>query len=166
LKIRAWRPNHGIRARLSVAKEFASTGVGDWNQISAGERIVSQFQLNLRLALKVQGQCRATVETLAVIKNPPVFAKQANITSGPQQVNNGSVVNGSRPATREEDLETAPNELLEAYRERLDGSQKTAAEGGDTSLESVGTVERPPNSRRQGAFISQRVSRRRSASAP
>ncbi|MBU3655712.1 MAG: hypothetical protein FGM23_05070 [Alphaproteobacteria bacterium] len=43
----------------------------------------------MRLALKAQGQCRATLETLATIKNPPlVFAKQANITNGPQQVNN------------------------------------------------------------------------------
>jgi hypothetical protein len=44
----------------------------------------------MRLALKAQGQSRATIETLAAIKNPPVvYAKQANITSGPQQVNNG-----------------------------------------------------------------------------
>ena len=42
-----------------------------------------------RLALKAQGQCRATLETLATIKRPPaVFAQQANITQGPQQVNN------------------------------------------------------------------------------
>ena len=44
----------------------------------------------LRLAFKGQGQCRATLETLAAIKNPPlVYAKQANIAHGPQQVNNG-----------------------------------------------------------------------------
>ena len=44
----------------------------------------------MRLALKAQGQCRATLETLAAIKNPPVvFARQANIRHGPQQVNNG-----------------------------------------------------------------------------
>ena len=45
----------------------------------------------LRLALKAQGQCRATLETLAVIKNPqPIaFVRQANIAHGPQQVNNG-----------------------------------------------------------------------------
>jgi hypothetical protein len=45
----------------------------------------------LRLALKAQGQCRATLETLAAIKNPPVvFARQANINNGgQQQVNNG-----------------------------------------------------------------------------
>jgi len=44
----------------------------------------------MRLALKAQGQCRSTLETLAAIKNPPVvYAKQANIAHGPQQVNNG-----------------------------------------------------------------------------
>lgn len=46
----------------------------------------------LRLALKAQSQSRATVETLAAIKNPPmVFARQANINNGgQQQVNNGA----------------------------------------------------------------------------
>jgi hypothetical protein len=46
----------------------------------------------LRLALKAQAQCRATLETLAAIKNPPVvFARQANINNGgQQQVNNGA----------------------------------------------------------------------------
>jgi hypothetical protein len=45
----------------------------------------------MRMALKAQSQCRATVETLAQIKNPqPVaFVGQANIAHGPQQVNNG-----------------------------------------------------------------------------
>ena len=43
----------------------------------------------LGLALKAQGQCRMTLETLGNIVNPPaVFAKQANFTTGPQQVNN------------------------------------------------------------------------------
>ena len=43
-----------------------------------------------RLALRAQNQCRATLETLAVIKNPPVvYARQANVAvGGPQQVNN------------------------------------------------------------------------------
>jgi hypothetical protein len=44
----------------------------------------------MRLALKAQAQCRATLETLADMKNPPlVIARQANIANGPQQVNNG-----------------------------------------------------------------------------
>ena len=37
----------------------------------------------MRMALKAQGQCRTTIETLATLKNPPViFAKQANINNG------------------------------------------------------------------------------------
>jgi hypothetical protein len=37
----------------------------------------------MRLALKAQSQCRATLETLAQIKNPPVvLARQANIAQG------------------------------------------------------------------------------------
>jgi hypothetical protein len=44
----------------------------------------------MRLALKAQSQSRATVETLAAIKNPPVvYARQANFAAGHQQVNNG-----------------------------------------------------------------------------
>lgn len=41
---------------------------------------------------KCSTQCRATLETLAEIKNPRpvVFVRQANIANGPQQVNNGS----------------------------------------------------------------------------
>ena len=45
----------------------------------------------MRLALRSQSQCRATLETLAAIKNPPiVYARQANVTTGPQQINNGA----------------------------------------------------------------------------
>ena len=47
-----------------------------------------------RMALRAQNQARATLETLAIIRNPSVvIAKQANITSGPQQVNN-VLING------------------------------------------------------------------------
>lgn len=42
----------------------------------------------MRVALRAQSQCRATLETLSAIKNPPiVYAKQANVTTGPQQNN-------------------------------------------------------------------------------
>lgn len=52
--------------------------------------LLRQQETALRLALKAQSQCRATLETLANIKNPPVvYAKQANLTTGPQQINNG-----------------------------------------------------------------------------
>lgn len=42
-----------------------------------------------RMALKAQDQSRRTLETLAQMKKPAVvIAQQANITQGPQQVNN------------------------------------------------------------------------------
>src|ERR1700738_2330839 len=53
------------------------------HQLDSAERL-------LRLAFRAQSQSRATVETLGNMKNPPmVFASQANMTTGPQQVNNG-----------------------------------------------------------------------------
>lgn len=66
----------------------------------------------LRLAVKAQAQCRATLETLAEIKNPTtVFARQANIAHGPQQVNNNVVPPPSREdqPTRAENQENAAN---------------------------------------------------------
>lgn len=57
-------------------------------QLNMGEYIDAADRY-MRLALKAQGQYRATLETLANIKNPPVaVARQANISNGPQQVNN------------------------------------------------------------------------------
>ena len=58
---------------------------------SSEQQYVKNAETYLRLALKAQSQCRATLETLAAIKNPSVvFARQANINNGgQQQVNNG-----------------------------------------------------------------------------
>lgn len=103
----------------------------------------------LRLALKAQSQSRATLETLAAIKNPPmVIAKQANITSGPQQVNNGALPHASRahaPA-RAGNSETAPNKLLEeSHEEWMDTRAPQAAGGADKELETVGALNRPPH---------------------
>jgi hypothetical protein len=100
--------------------------------------IVDQIDRFTRLALKAQGQCRATIEALALMKNPPtVFARQANIAHGPQQVNNGA-----RPSSRAGDQETEPNKLLEAPRERMDCGPTCAAGGGDQELAAVGTRHR------------------------
>jgi hypothetical protein len=49
---------------------------------------MSQLDGYLRLGSKAQSQCRATVETLNLMKNPPsaMFVKQANLAIN-QQVN-------------------------------------------------------------------------------
>ena len=103
---------------------------------------LNQLDTNLRLALKAQAQCRATLETLAVIKNPqPVaFVRQANIAHGPQQVNNS----GAADASRAGKSENQPNKVLEyQHGERLDFGSAGAAGGADSSLETVGAVNRP-----------------------
>ena len=66
----------------------------------------------LRLAFKAQGQSRATLETLAAIKNPPVvFARQANINHGGQlQVNNEAPPTAPRVRVRNG---SGLNELLD-----------------------------------------------------
>ena len=66
----------------------------------------------MRMALKAQSQCRATLKTLANIKNPPVvFARQANIAQGPQQVNNGMMPAGE-PRAGPRENENAPRQTV------------------------------------------------------
>lgn len=87
-----------------------------------------------RLALKAQSQCRATLETLSTIKNPPViFAKQANISSGNQQINNAV----SEPRT--ENNKSKQNELLtEIPNATLDNRRKVEAIPVNSELEALG----------------------------
>lgn len=79
--------------------------------MNAGE-FVQAADTYLKLALRAQSQCRATLETLSEIRNPKIASvvNQANISGGHQQVNNHA-----------EDIKNQPNELLEAEQhERLD----------------------------------------------
>lgn len=102
----------------------------------------------MRLALKAQGQCRATLETLAAIKNPPVvFARQANIAHGPQQVNNGIVPERNQwataPAHAHEQSGIKSNELLGIEDgERMDAGAQGTAVLANTRLAALGTVDR------------------------
>lgn len=85
----------------------------------------------LKLAFKAQNQCRMTLETLSNVKNPPVvYARQANITSGPQQVNNGVTHTTEKTITQ--------NELLEdTHVKRLDGRTQGQTSRLDTHMEAV-----------------------------
>jgi hypothetical protein len=98
----------------------------------------------MRLALKAQSQSRATIETLAAIKNPPVvFARQANIAHGPQQVNN-------HPAPRAPESQNPQTGLLEAqHGERMDfGAQGTAGRA-NQDLAAVEAIHRTQDARGQ-----------------
>lgn len=107
----------------------------------------------MRLALKAQSQCRATIETLAEIKNPkPVaFVQQANIANGPQQVNNGPFRNSTDNFASAREINSVPNELLgKSNGERLDVHTQGPAIRTDSSLEAVGAVNGAKNDRGEG----------------
>ena len=94
------------------------------------------FETFLKLALRAQSQSRSTLEALAAIKSPPVLiAKQANLTTGPQQINN----NGAMPGDRARKIGKSQNELLETSDGKwLDTGAAGAASGVDPKLATVG----------------------------
>ena len=110
---------------------------------------LAQFEADMRLALRAQSQCRSTLEALATIKNPPViFAKQANMTTGPQQINNGVA------ASRTQENEIEPNKLLEAqHGNYLDTGTTGATIGGNQEMETVGAIHRAEVGRGQSGCI-------------
>lgn len=91
----------------------------------------------LKLALRAQSQCRATLETLAAIKSPPMLiAKQANLTTGPQQINNHGTMLGAR-ATKKSGKQR--NELLEkGDGKRLDAGAARTTSGVDSHMATLG----------------------------
>ncbi|MDG2271667.1 MAG: hypothetical protein P8L39_05155 [Halioglobus sp.] len=101
---------------------------------------IDAFESLVKLALRAQSQCRATLEALSEIKNPKLanVLGQANFASGHQQV-----INQVKAEARE-GIESEPNELLggEKY-ERMD--TRTPREAGTTysTVEAVGAVDRP-----------------------
>jgi hypothetical protein len=97
----------------------------------------------LRMALKAQNQCRMTLETLSNIKNPPViYAKQANIANGPQQVNNG----GMTSRAHADENENQPSKVLEEGNEqRMDTAAKSEAGSSNPQLETVAAGDRAKN---------------------
>jgi hypothetical protein len=101
------------------------------------------YEAHMRLALKAQSNCRATLETLATIKNPRVvFARQANIAQGPQQVNNAMMPPGE-PRAGAGKTENVPNKLSGGSNELLPDSRTPgAAVGSDPAMATVGTFDR------------------------
>lgn len=105
------------------------------SELALQQERISSIESFMRLALKAQAQCRSTLETLAGIKYPAVvYANQANLTTGPQQVNNYS--------SRE--FQIAQNQLSGADNE-LRPNPRTQSHAGrdDSTLEAVGKIYGP-----------------------
>ncbi len=139
----------GLEAILAAQVVTLNTMFTDLAYQASKMDIVDQIDRWTRLAFKAQSQCRATVETLATIKNPAtVFARQANIAHGPQQVNNTAVLSSSGrdvPRARAGNQKIEQNELLEAHGERLDGKATGTSGSGDPPMASMGALDRPTN---------------------
>lgn len=99
------------------------------------------IEVLMRLALKAQSQARATAETLALMKNPMPYIKQANIANGPQQVNNGTPASAGKNQSH-------PNELLEhQHGNTLDIGATATAGRADPAMATVEAKHRPANTR-------------------
>lgn len=100
----------------------------------------------LRLALKAQNQSRATLETLSSIKNPPVLiAKQANITTSQQQVNNVMQVDVRSGGG----IQKEQNQLSGATHELRKNAQAPRLEiGPNQTMEAMGKINRAKVARR------------------
>ena len=111
---------------------------------------VPGFDANMRMALRAQAQCRATLETLATVKNPPlIFAKQANIANGPQQINNGMAA----PSLAQEN-EIEQSKLLELqHGNYLDSGATGATISGNQAMAAMGEIDRAEIGRRQSESI-------------
>jgi hypothetical protein len=103
----------------------------------------------LPLALKAQNQCRATIEALDRIKNPRSYAviHQANVTHGPQQVNNGAPA--GRPRSKPRQNKIPPIKLSGSKTVELLPHTRAPAitRRANPKLEAVAAVHRPKNAR-------------------
>ena len=144
LTIQTWEPLHKVNAlSVELAQQIDEVHSGSMKRpeamllaqahtldalfnnlacLAQSRKFLKNKETYLKLAFKAQGQCRTTLEALAAIKNPPViFAKQANISNGHQQINNGI------PAPQANENKNQPNELLtERPHETLDTGRTSA----------------------------------------
>lgn len=142
---------------MLVAQALALQGVFTLLAANAhpNEAGMQKCQQLLTLALKAQAQCRATVQALGELKFPrqTVFAKQANVANGPQQVNNGT---NSPARARTETVDEVPNKQLEVSAdggERLEFGAAQSAKRGDPAMAPVGKVHRAEDTGREGEGV-------------
>lgn len=108
------------------------------------------IQTMTTLALKCAAQSRQAVTALAELRMPKtvMFAKQANVSNGPQQVNNGVAV-PVRASARAGEFQNRPNELSGSTHELLQDTRTSCPPiGTDPHLAAVGEVHRAEVARR------------------
>jgi hypothetical protein len=126
---------------LALNAMFTSLMVKSAQNFNAGSNYMVVGGDYLKLALKAQNQSRMTFETLAAVKNPPiVYAKQANIANGPQQVNNTI-------HTHTGETKNSPSKILEqSHEQRMDTGTQSEASAGNSAVEAMAEMHRPTHS--------------------
>ena len=139
----------GVEAMLISQATALQTIFTSLARRAANQEHLRQYETFLGLALKAQSQSRATLSALVDLKYPrqATFVKQANIASGPQQVNNNhALADGlSGPVTHAKENQPVPNKLLEDKsheRPYLDIGATPTAKRSHQAVEAVGKVNR------------------------
>jgi hypothetical protein len=99
----------------------------------------ARAEASMKAALKSQAQCASTIRVLGELKHPRAvaFVQQANISNGPQQVNNGIGQPASRSRTHGAEVDVPANELL------TDDRTKGRAGRRDKALAALDAIDRP-----------------------
>lgn len=130
------------------------------------------LQVVVGLALRAQNGCRATIETLAAVKNPQGFTvvKQANM-AGVQQVNNGTAP-GAFPTgthahgTKDGFQQSKVLEVMPHEPKRLDAGAPREDENLDSLVVAVEEIDRPAHAGRESQRVPQRVQRGKAGRLP
>jgi hypothetical protein len=108
-------------------------------QRSGRQEYLKNMETFMRLALKAQGQARATAEALALIKNPMPYIKQANIAQGHQLVNNGVPAHAGNSYSEQSKLLEADDGKCSTG---LDGGASIEAGSGNSAVAALGQIDR------------------------
>ncbi len=114
---------------------------------ASNQEHMSQYQAFMSLAFKAQAQSRATISTLIDLKYPKqaaTFVRQANISSGHQQINNRAMSEQYAHAHAQAgNAQSEPNKLLEVrHGQRLDIGAQGETGTVNQGLEAVGAIHR------------------------
>lgn len=130
----------GLEAMLFGQASALQTIFTSMARRASVQQSLPQYQTYLGLALKAQAQSRATITALVDLKHPrqAAFIGQANLTTGPQQVNN--VIHA---APDHGTAQNPPNQLSGGADELRQDTGAQSLEGGvNSTLEAVGAVNR------------------------
>ena len=154
--------NSGLEGMLSTQAIALNTIFTSLATRAILSDLMPHMETFMGFALKAQNQCRASIDTLAQIKNPrqTVITKQANISTGPQQVNN-TLNQITEPESKiPENSETSQNKLLsheQAERPYMDTGAASKASEDNSAMATMDTVNRASNRSRQSDSINQRA---------